>query len=98
MGILEEWRDIKGFEGCYQVSNLGRVKSLPRIIVRSNGVLERKKGKLLSICYNKRKTTRGESCGRTGTEIYTNDPGSGRQGDRQAGDPLYHQHAGDLLL
>ena len=26
----EEWRDIKGYEGLYQVSNLGRVKSLPR--------------------------------------------------------------------
>lgn len=24
----EEWRDIKGFEGLYQVSNLGRVKNL----------------------------------------------------------------------
>lgn len=24
----EEWRDIKGYEGLYQVSNLGRVKSL----------------------------------------------------------------------
>ena len=24
----EEWRDIKGYEGRYQVSNLGRVKSL----------------------------------------------------------------------
>lgn len=28
--MVEEWRDIKGFEGCYQVSNLGRVKSLER--------------------------------------------------------------------
>lgn len=27
----EEWRDIKDYEGYYQVSNLGRVKSLDRI-------------------------------------------------------------------
>lgn len=26
----EEWRDIKGFEGLYRVSNLGRIKSLKR--------------------------------------------------------------------
>lgn len=25
---MEEWRDIKGYEGLYQVSDLGRVKSL----------------------------------------------------------------------
>lgn len=25
---MEEWRDIRGYEGIYQVSNLGRVKSL----------------------------------------------------------------------
>ena len=29
--MKEEWRDIKGYEGLYQVSNLGRVKSLSRI-------------------------------------------------------------------
>lgn len=28
--MIEEWRDIKGYEGIYQVSNLGRVKSLSR--------------------------------------------------------------------
>lgn len=28
--VDEEWRDIKGFEGLYQVSSMGRVKSLPR--------------------------------------------------------------------
>lgn len=27
---LEVWKDIPGYEGLYQVSNLGRVKSLPR--------------------------------------------------------------------
>lgn len=28
--MLEEWRDIKGYEGLYQISNKGRVKSFPR--------------------------------------------------------------------
>lgn len=27
---MEIWRDIKGYEGLYQVSNEGRVKSLER--------------------------------------------------------------------
>lgn len=26
----EIWKDIKGYEGLYQVSNLGRIKSLER--------------------------------------------------------------------
>ena len=33
----EKWRDIAGYEGLYQVSNLGRVKSLERIVTRKNG-------------------------------------------------------------
>ena len=28
---VEVWKDITGYEGLYQVSNLGRVKSLPRV-------------------------------------------------------------------
>lgn len=34
---MEEWRDIKGFEGLYQVSNLGNVKSIPRKIWNGKG-------------------------------------------------------------
>lgn len=30
--MIEIWKDIPGYEGYYQVSNLGRVKSLERII------------------------------------------------------------------
>ena len=30
--MVEGWRDIEGFEGLYQISNLGRVKSLERHI------------------------------------------------------------------
>jgi len=33
---MEEFRDIPGYEGLYQVSNLGNVKSLARTIIRSN--------------------------------------------------------------
>lgn len=33
----EEWRDIAGYEGLYQVSNLGRVRSLDHIVKRNNG-------------------------------------------------------------
>ena len=33
----EIWKDIRGYEGIYQVSNLGRVKSLEREVMRSNG-------------------------------------------------------------
>lgn len=34
---MEEWRDIEGYEGLYQVSNEGRVKSLQREITYKDG-------------------------------------------------------------
>ena len=33
---MEIWKDIKEYEGLYQVSNLGRVKSLPRLVTQWN--------------------------------------------------------------
>lgn len=34
---MEIWKDIKGYEGFYQVSNLGNIKSLQRFIKRQSG-------------------------------------------------------------
>lgn len=35
--MKEIWKDIKGYEGSYQVSNFGRVKSLERVVYTKNG-------------------------------------------------------------
>ena len=45
--IEEIWKDIKGFEGLYQASNLGRVKSLERFRKGKNGSLVTVKEKIL---------------------------------------------------
>jgi hypothetical protein len=37
----EEWRDIPGYEGAYQASSLGRVRSLDRFIAPGRGVTRR---------------------------------------------------------
>jgi hypothetical protein len=38
---MEEWRDIQGFEGKYQISNLGRIKSLARTTSKGVKIPER---------------------------------------------------------
>ena len=40
---MEEWRDIEGYEGLYQISNLGRVKSLRNNKMRKEKILKVKK-------------------------------------------------------
>lgn len=35
--MQEEWKPVVGYEGLYEVSNLGRVKSVHRIVERSDG-------------------------------------------------------------
>ena len=42
---MEEWRDITGYEGYYQVSSKGNVQSLDRALIDSTGVTRRIKGK-----------------------------------------------------
>ena len=47
--MKEEWRDIEGYEGYYQVSNMGRVQGLDRI----DSAGHRVRGKMLSPNTNK---------------------------------------------
>lgn len=42
----EIWKDISGYEGLYQISNFGRVKSLPRVRI-GNGTPYLTKEKIL---------------------------------------------------
>ena len=51
--MKEEWRDIQGYEGLYQVSNLGRVKSLERKVAFGNRIRTISE-KILSAGYNKK--------------------------------------------
>lgn len=44
---FEVWKDIKGYEGLYQVSNLGRVKSLEHVTIRKDGKKLPIKGRIL---------------------------------------------------
>ena len=48
----EEWRDIKDFEGYYQVSNEGRIRSLYRYITRSDNRRRFHKGIVLVLGSN----------------------------------------------
>ena len=48
----EQWRPVVGYEGHYEVSDHGRVRSLDRIMERKDGVLHPYKGKVLRTTYN----------------------------------------------
>ena len=52
--LNEEWKDIKGYEGLYQVSNYGRIKSL----YSRNGSKWRKRDKILKNSLQKVKNNR----------------------------------------
>ena len=51
--MKETWKAIKGFEGLYEVSNFGRVKSLERY-VENNGGLQKRHEKVLKQSYTSR--------------------------------------------
>lgn len=46
--MKEIWKDIQGYEGYYQISNYGNVKSLERIVCRKDGVVQVRKERIMS--------------------------------------------------
>jgi hypothetical protein len=43
----EIWKDISGYEGLYQASTLGNVRSVDRNVIYKNGVVATHRGKIL---------------------------------------------------
>lgn len=51
--MTENWRDVVGYEGIYEVSDRGRVRSLDRIVKANNGIVYKRKGKYMKITENR---------------------------------------------
>lgn len=52
--MQEIWKDIPSYEGLYQVSNFGRIRSLDRIINTKNNIKQIYKGKILKPIVDKK--------------------------------------------
>ena len=46
---MEEWRPIKDYEGLYEVSNMGRVRRLDRMIIDSKERKHQYEGKIMKL-------------------------------------------------
>lgn len=46
MSRLEEWKDIKGYEGKYMISNCGNIKSLERLSKHNRSEFQKIKEKI----------------------------------------------------
>lgn len=51
---MEIWKDILDYEGLYQASNLGNVKSLAKSWVSGNGAIKIKNDTILKLCVDSR--------------------------------------------
>lgn len=52
--MSEIWKDIKGYEDCYQVSNLGRIQSKARIVPCKGGKTRVSPGKIRKLFLNEK--------------------------------------------
>lgn len=52
---MEEWKAVPGYEGYYEVSDLGRFRSVPREVASKNGSVAKKRGRIMAP-YRSKKT------------------------------------------
>ena len=60
--IIEEWKPVVGYEGLYEVSNLGRVKSLGNEYSRKEKILKQRKDKYGYLIINIYKEGKIKTC------------------------------------
>lgn len=58
MSMIEEWRSVVGYEGLYEVSNLGRVRSLDRLCKSNKRSDQWMKGRILKPKINRHRQSR----------------------------------------
>ena len=59
---MEIFREIEGYEGLYEVSNLGNVKSVERDYIGGYGAVCHTGGKVLKPYINKQRQNRAQIC------------------------------------
>ena len=97
---LEEWRPVVGWEGLYEVSSLGPVRSVDReieIYQKNRCLVQRRRGNLLKLSISpvggyqrvtlqRDATTRLKQVHRLVLEAFVGPPGRGEQGAHNDGD------------
>ena len=46
--VQEQWRPVPGYEGHYEASDLGRVRSITRVVASRSGPPQRRQGRMLA--------------------------------------------------
>lgn len=58
----EIWKDVKGYEELYKISNTGKLRSKDRAILKSDGVIQHRRGILIALQLNSDGYLQGKLC------------------------------------